>query len=73
LHHNYETFKAPETDACNVRFQRNISLLFGRMGARWSVEFNGVEITGGGEIVTLVEKAAAGLHTMRVEHELCAV
>jgi hypothetical protein len=37
------------------------------------VEFNGVELTGDGEIATLVEKAAVGLHTMRVEHELCAV
>ena len=40
-----------------MRFQRNISLLLEIMEARRSVEFTGVELTGGAEITALVEKA----------------
>jgi hypothetical protein len=50
------------------------------MEARLHVEFIGVELISGVEITASVEKAAAdpvekavvGLHTMRVERELCA-
>jgi hypothetical protein len=56
-----------------MRFQRNISLLLGRMEASRSVEFIGVEHAGGAEITALVEKAmtgplekaATGLHIAR--------
>jgi hypothetical protein len=41
-----------ETYACNMRFQRNISLLLGRMEARC--------LAGGAELAALVEKVAAG-------------
>jgi hypothetical protein len=43
-----------------MRFQRNISLLLGRMEDHRRVEFTGVELTGSAEIAALVEKAAAG-------------
>jgi hypothetical protein len=44
------------------------------------VEFTGVELIYGAELAapmekvaaSLVEKAAAGLHIVRMEHELCA-
>jgi hypothetical protein len=60
--------------------QRNISLPVGRIEARRHVEFIGVELVSGVEIAAsvekaaagLVEKAVAGLHTVRVECELCA-
>jgi hypothetical protein len=55
-----------------MQFQYNISLLLGRMKARRRVEFTDVEHAGGAEIATLVEKAAAGLHTMWAECKLCA-
>jgi hypothetical protein len=49
-------------------------LALGRMRARQSVEFTNVDLIDGREIATPVEKAAVGLHIMRVEHELmCAV
>jgi hypothetical protein len=52
-------------------FQRNISLLLGRMETHRRVEFTGIELTGGADLAALVEKATAGLHTARVERELC--
>jgi hypothetical protein len=52
-------------------FQRNISLLLGRMKTRRRVEFTGVELAGGADLAALVEKAVAGLHVARVEHKLC--
>jgi hypothetical protein len=80
LQHTFETFETLETDACNMRLQRNISLSLGRMEARLHVEFIGVELISGVEITASVEKATTdpvekavvGLHTMRVERELCA-
>jgi hypothetical protein len=39
LQHTSETFETLETDACNVQFQCNISLLLGRMDPRRRVEF----------------------------------
>jgi hypothetical protein len=51
LQHTSETL---ETDACNIRFQANISLLLGRIETHRHVEF-----TGGAEIVAPVEKATA--------------
>jgi len=49
LQHTSET---PEMYACNMRFQRNISLLLGRMEARRCVEFTGANgmatLVGGG-------------------------
>jgi hypothetical protein len=63
----------PEINDCNMRFQQNISLLLGRMEARRHVEFTGVELATPAvkAVADLVEKAAAGLHTMHVECELC--
>jgi hypothetical protein len=40
-------------------FQRNISLLLGRMDAHWRVKFTDVELTGGAELIAPVEKATA--------------
>ena len=80
LQHPFETSETLETYFCNMRFQRNISLLFGRMEARRRVKFTDVELAGGADLAALVEKATVGpmekavvgLHNMRVEHELCA-
>jgi hypothetical protein len=74
LQYTYETFEMLETNACNKRFQRNMSLLLGRMEAHRCVNFTGVELAGGAEItalmekatIDLVEKAAVGLHTVLV-------
>jgi hypothetical protein len=41
LQHTSETSETIKLYACNMRFQRNISLLLGRMKARWRVEFTG--------------------------------
>jgi hypothetical protein len=38
-------------------FQCNISLLLGRMEARWLVKFIGIELAGSAEIAAPVEKA----------------
>jgi hypothetical protein len=43
-----------------MRFQRNISLLLGRMEARRRVKFIGVQLVGGAEITASVEKVTAG-------------
>ena len=51
------------------------------MEARRRVKFTGVDIASGANLAAMVEKAAArlvkkaaaGLHTVRVERELCAV
>jgi hypothetical protein len=43
-----------------MRFQRNISLLLGRMEARRRIEFTGVQLDGGMEITASVEKVTAG-------------
>jgi hypothetical protein len=51
LQHPYEIL---ETYVCNMCFQRNISLLLGRIEAHQRVEFTGVELA------APVEKAAAG-------------
>jgi hypothetical protein len=59
LQHTYATFETLETDACNMRFQRNISLLLGRMEARRRVEFIGAELAGGVEITAPVESCAS--------------
>ena len=80
MQHTSETSDILETYACNIRFQRNTFLLLGGMEAHRRVEFTGVELAGGTEIAAPVEKATAGsvekpalsLHTVRVEHELCA-
>jgi hypothetical protein len=45
-----KTPKTFETYVYNIRFQRNIFLLLGRMEARRRVEFTGVEIAGGAEL-----------------------
>ena len=39
LQHSSETFETIETHACNMQFQRNISLMLGRMDPRRRVEF----------------------------------
>jgi hypothetical protein len=39
LQYTSETFEILEIDASNMQFQRNISLLLGRMDPRWRVEF----------------------------------
>jgi hypothetical protein len=39
LQHTSETFETLKIDACNMQFQRNISLLLGRMGPCRHVEF----------------------------------
>ena len=41
LQHTSETYEILETYACNVRFQRNISMLLGRMEECTHVEFTG--------------------------------
>jgi hypothetical protein len=43
-----------------MRFQRNISLLFGRMESCRRMKFTGVELASGAELANLVEKVAAG-------------
>ena len=48
------TFEIFETYICNICFQRNISLLLGRMEAHRRVEFTGVDLA------APVEKAATG-------------
>jgi hypothetical protein len=50
-----------KTDACNIRFKRNISLLLWRMTCG-RVEFTGVEVAGGAEITTPVQKVVASPH-----------
>jgi hypothetical protein len=80
MQHASETSKPLETYACNMWFQRNISILFGRMDARRRVQFTGVQLASSAEIVApmekatigSVEKAATDFHAMRVERELCA-
>jgi hypothetical protein len=51
------------------RFSASISLMLGRMEARQHVEFIGVELAGGVEIITLVGKVTMDLHTVPVERE----
>jgi hypothetical protein len=60
LQHTFETSATLETYVWNMLFQRNISLLFGRMEDRRRVEFTGVELAGSAEIVAPVEKAMEG-------------
>jgi hypothetical protein len=79
LQHTSETLET----LSNIRLQHavstNISLLLGRMKARRCVEFTDVNLACGVELATPVEKAVAGpmekaaigLHTVRVERELC--
>ena len=55
LQHISKTSETLETYFCNMRFQRNISLLLRRMEARRYVEFTGVELA------APVEKAVADL------------
>jgi hypothetical protein len=60
LQHPFGTSETLETYFCNMRFQRNISLLLRRMEARWRVEFTSVELVGGAELAAPVEKATTG-------------
>ena len=41
LQYTFETYETLETYACNMRFQRNIFLVLGRLEARWCAEFTG--------------------------------
>jgi hypothetical protein len=50
LQHNFETSETLQTYSCNIQFQRNISLLFGRIEVHRRVEFTGVELVGSVEI-----------------------
>jgi hypothetical protein len=77
LQYTSETSETFEIYACNMR---SISLLLGRIKTRHRVEFTGVELAYGADHTALVEKAAAGpmekaaagLHIVWVERELCA-
>jgi hypothetical protein len=40
IKHLQRTYKILEIDTCIMQFQRNISLLLGRMDSRWRVEFS---------------------------------
>jgi hypothetical protein len=82
IKHLQRTSETPETleiYTCNMWFQRNISLLLGRMEARRRVEFTVVELDGGAKLAAPVEKTAAGpaenaaasFHTAQVERDLC--
>ena len=55
-----KTCETLQTYVCIMHFQRNISLLFGKMEAHCCVEFTGVELIGGVELAAPVEKVAAG-------------
>jgi hypothetical protein len=44
LQHTFQTPETLETYVCNMRFQRNISMLLRRMEARLCVEVTGVEL-----------------------------
>ena len=59
LQHTSKTSETLETYACNMCFQRNISLLLGRMEARRRVEFTG----GGGG--STVRRGGSGRTTRR--------
>jgi hypothetical protein len=70
MKHMKHISKTFQTYICNMRFQRNISLLLG-MEARRHVEFIGVELASGAEFAAPVEKAtAAGGAVEREEDEL---
>jgi hypothetical protein len=80
LQRTSKTYETLEIYACNAYSVNDISLLLERMEARRRVKSTSVELTGGAELATSVEKAAAdpvekalaGLHTKRVEREMCA-
>jgi hypothetical protein len=60
MKHLQYTSETSETYVCNMRFfQRNISLLLGNGGSS-VCEVHRVELAGGEELATLVEKAATG-------------
>jgi hypothetical protein len=63
LQHTFETSETLEIYACNMRFQRNNSLLLGRMKDHWRVEFTDVELVAWEEKAAVgpMEKAAVGL------------
>jgi hypothetical protein len=52
LQHISETL---ETYSCNMRYGRNISLLFGRMETRRRVEFTGAMVLGNGTHIEFKE------------------
>ena len=60
LQHTYEILETLEIYICNIRFQRNISLLLGRMEAHRRVKFTDVELAGGADLAALMEKVAVG-------------
>jgi hypothetical protein len=53
-------FEKIQTYVCNICFQHHIALLLRRVEARRHVEFASVELTGGMELATPIEKVAAG-------------
>jgi hypothetical protein len=80
LQHTSKTYETLEIYACNAYSVNNISLLLRRMEAHRRVKFTSVELAGGAKLAAPVEKATAdpvekalaGLHTKRVEREMCA-
>jgi hypothetical protein len=57
LQYTSEIYETLKIYVCNMRFQRSISLLLGRMEVRRRVKFTAVEIADGSDFVALVEEA----------------
>jgi hypothetical protein len=60
LQYNSETPKTLKTYVCNMRFQRNISLLLGQTEAHRCVEVTSVELTGNAELGGDAQRARLG-------------